>query len=248
MRAVTRPFEDALRDELMAATRRRPRRRARAGLAAVALVVGGLVAASLATDSQPASADVEVTHEDGRVIVRLTDLENTAADVEAATDAEGLDVRVEAVAAGPSQVGRFVGDVSTDGDVRDVERFEVDGVTFTAFSIPEGWTGTLTLFLGRAAAPDEPYQSSADAFAIGEPLACSDALGAPLASIVQLLDGLDVAVLVFADGQVLPQMTLSEAIETGHGNDPITGAAAVSSTKVVVDVGRSVPPEAPEPC
>jgi hypothetical protein len=212
------------------------------------LAVGGLLAVSLIADPRPANADVEITHRDGRVIVRLTDLANTVEDVEAATDAEGLDVRVEAVPAGPSQVGRFVGDVSTDGDGVDVERTEVDGVTFMAFSVPEDWDGTLTVFLGRPARPDEPYQSATDAFATGEPLGCSNTLGMPLGSVTELLDGFDVTVLRFENGRPLPQMPLLEAIETGHGTDLITGAAGISSSKVVIDVGRSIPPQAPAPC
>jgi hypothetical protein len=245
---MTGPFDERLRNELMAAVHRRPRRRRRhVAVAAVALAIGGLLAASLVADQRPASADVEITHEDGRVIVRLTDLANTADEIEAAIDAEGLDVRVEAVAAGPSHVGRFVGEVG-DADIDDVERSEVDGVSFMAFSIPEDWDGTLTVLLGRPAGPDEPYVSSTDAFAPGEPLACSSALGMPLRSVVERLKGFDVTVLVFEDAQSLPQMSLSEAIESGHGDDPITGAAGVSSSKVVIDVGRSLPPKASRPC
>jgi hypothetical protein len=240
------PFEDRLRDELVRATTRRRERRTPMVLtglvvAAVAVVAAVLSSAVLSTD--PASADVEVTQENGRVIVRLTDLENSPDAVEAATERAGLDVSVEGVPTGPSHVGRFVGDFATDANAVDVEKLDADGVTYMAFSLPEGWPGALTIHLGQPAREGEAYRIASDAYAPGEPLACSDTLGKSLSTVVDLLDGLDVVVQAF-DSQQQPSapMSLEAAIDDGLGEEAITGATATSTATVLIDVGRVVPP------
>ncbi len=247
---MTAPFEQALRDELMAAARRPPRRRApRAALAAVAAVVAlaVVIGSSLTRDPTPAGADVEVTHENGRVILRLTDLANTPEEIEAALDPEGFDIRVTAVPVGPSNVGRFVGQVATDADLVDLDFIRVDGVTYLGFSLPEQWDGSLTLLLGRRAGAGEGYATASNAFAPGEPLACSGALGDPLHEVAAHLDGYTITVVDHRRVDAAPQLDLATALAQGLGSEPTTGAVRLSADLIVLSVGTHAPPaEAPE--
>lgn len=247
---MTSPFERALRDELMTATRRPPRRRvARSGLAGVLAVAATalLIGSSLLGDPTPAGADVEVTHENGRVIVRLTDLANTPEAIEAALDPEGLDIHVASAPVGPSNVGRFVGQLTTDADIVDLDYIRVDGVTFMGFSLPEHWDGSLTLLLGRAAGPGEVYETSSNAFAPGEPLACTGALADPLTDVAARLVGYNVTVLDYTDPGVTPQLELADALDQGLGDELTRGAVLVAADRVVLSIGSHAPPtEAPE--
>jgi hypothetical protein len=243
-------FETALREELMAATRRPPRRR-REKLAVGAVLVAfvaGLVWVGVASisSSPPAAADIHVSHKDGRVTVRLTDLQNTPDGIERATDKAGLDIEVKGVPAGPSQVGRFVGSFVDRGGADDLEYERKGGVSFIAFSLPEHWPGKLTLYLGKAAKPGEFYQTSSDAYAKGEPLACSGTFRRPLRTAQRYLRDYVVEVEPYDGPTPKPVLSLRDALRRGLGDRPITGATALSSTRVHIEVGGS-PPPAPEP-
>jgi len=244
-------FEAALRDELMAAARRPPRRRGEKVAVAAVLVafVAGLtwLAVGSISSSPPAAADIHVSHKDGRVIVRLTDFKNTPEQIERATDKAGLDVRVRRAPAGPSNLGRFVGYVASEG-AEDLHRaVDANGTTFVAFSLPEHWPGRLTLELGSPANPGEVYRAFSDAFAKGEPLACSGALGQPLRSIAARLDHDGATVVRFsAGGRPGRTLTLDQALHQGLSTLPITSALAISSNQIQIDVGGP-PPVKPEP-
>jgi hypothetical protein len=244
-------FETALRDELMAAARRPPRRRGEKVAVAAVLVafVAGLVWVGIGSvsGSPPAAADIHVSHEDGRVVVRLTDLQNTPEGIERATDKAGLDIEVKGVPAGPSQLGRFVGSAVDRGGADDVKYQRKGGVTFVAFSLPEHWPGELTLYLGQPAKPGEFYQTSSDAYAKGEPLACSNTFHRPLRTAQRYLRGYDVEIEPYDGSIAKPPMSLRDALRQGLGDQPITGATALSSTKLDIDVGGSPPRSGPEP-
>jgi hypothetical protein len=244
-------FETALREELMAATRRPPRRRGeKVAVAAVIIAfVAGLVwvAVGSVSSSPPAAADIHITHERGRVIVELTDLQNTPEDIERATDKAGLDIVVDAVPVGPSLVGRFV-KYRANAGAKDLD-FTVDanGVTFTRFSLPEHWPGRLTLDLGARAGSGEPYAAFSDAYAKGEPLACSNTFHRPLRTATPFLEGYDVDVQQY-DGAIMKRdLKLADALAQGLGNQPITNATALSGKRLEIDVGGSPPRTAPEP-
>lgn len=232
-------FERGLRDELMAATRRRPRRRVGAA------VVGGVVAATAITiamvtfEPESASADVEITHEDGRVLVRLTDRENTPEAIEAATDNEGFDIEVEGAPSGPSNVGRFIGSSGSEADLLDVQTLEQDGVTFMAFSVPEDWDGELTLYLGQPAGDGEGYLTFSDAYGPGEPLECSGTLGETLRALEPYIEEYDVTVQAFEGGTPTEPLPLRQVLDSGGGDAIVTGAVAVSPTAIIVDTGRT---------
>ena len=116
---MTSPFQDALREQLRAAAirelqRSTRRRRVRIG-AAIAAVVAAAVGAVAVLSPSPAAAEVEVRIEDGFVEVRLTDLDATPREVEAAMRERDLEVAVVRVPVGPSLVGRFLRDVRHPG-------------------------------------------------------------------------------------------------------------------------------------
>jgi hypothetical protein len=192
---VTSAFESALGDELAQAARRLrrpPRRRVALAVAGVGAVVAAGVA--MLVGPQPASADVRVTRENGRIEVLLTDLESDPDEVEEALRAEGLDVAVEGVPTGPSSWGRFTGVVASDPDVLDVQDQGQRGGAFLGFSVPEDWNGTLDIGLGRPAADGEDYAAFTDAFGDGEPLECTGVRGGTLDAALDDLEGLEVSV------------------------------------------------------
>jgi hypothetical protein len=242
-------YMTALRAELLAATGRPPRRRrAVAGLGMLAVLVLAALAATT-VDPSPASADVVVRHRHGRVIVRLTDRQTTAREIEAATDKAGLDIRVEAVPAGPSIVGRFTGQVASAGAV-ELTWLEEEAVSYAAFSLPERWRGRLTLLLGRRARPGEPYVPISDAYAEGEPLACSGTLRRPLAEVLPYVRGLDDVRVQPHEGG-LPtgeNLSVDAALQRGLGAAPITRALAVSATSLVIEVDGPPSQDGEPPC
>jgi hypothetical protein len=181
------------------------------------------------------------------VVIQLTDLANTPREVEAAIEPEGLDIRVDAVPVGPSNVGRFVGQIATEPDLVDLHYVRTDGVTFMGFSLPERWDGELTLLLGRPARSGEGYETFSNAFAPGEPLACTDTLGDALRVVAARLPGYDITVADLRLGGDAPEITLLEALDQGLGDEPITGAVLTSADHLAFSIGSHTPPaEVPE--
>ena len=166
--------------------------------AAAILVLGIVVAALLLRDPTPAAASVEITVEGNDLVVRLTDLETRPEQIVSAAAKAGLDVRVETVPVGPSQVGRFIG-ADASSLPADLSITEGSHLAFTGFRIPRDWTGTLSLKLGRPARDGEAWVGAADALAPGGAAACRPVLGATVAEAADELGdlGLDVRWFVF---------------------------------------------------
>lgn len=235
---MSRPFEDALRTELMRSIRNPSRRPRRLGIVAVAGIAALVIALTSLIDTDTARADVEITREHGRVEVLLTDLKTSAEDVRAALAEEGLSVIVRDAPVGPSNVGRFVGESTTPGDVRDVRRVSEVGVAFMGFSIPDDWDGTLTVLLGRPARDGEPYELFSDAYAPGEPLACSGTLGGRLSDATGALEGYEVSVRA-EDESPLPPTDLYTALRDGRGEEIMTSGFALSATELLITVAST---------
>lgn len=191
-----RPFVEALGDELYAAAVRQTspagrarRRRRRLLVPAGAITIGAtFIAGILLMVARPntAQADVRIERADGRVTVTLVDLEHRPRHIEQRVRAAGLDVSVTDVPVGPSEVGRFVGNVTTDLP-RELRVIEGGPATFAGFSIPARWSGSLELQVGRPARAGEPYAAFSNAFARGEPLACTPLIGRPAAQSLAVL-------------------------------------------------------------
>ena len=200
-------FFDRLGDELDAAARRPPRRPAAPLLAAAAAVVAVAALGFAVARPEPASADVDVSVRGGLVHLRLVDAEHDPEAIEAAAAGAGLDVAVEAVPAGPSQVGRFLMLEQRGERPGELRPLDADGDTFAGFVLPVGWDGTLQLRVGRPARAGEGYVTFTNAESAGEPLACTGIGGATPAEALEILDGRDLDVtwqVVGERSQVVP--------------------------------------------
>lgn len=180
------PLIPGLGDELTVAAGRLHRRRRRrfqtATAGALAVVFVGAMAVTAIVDAPPAAAGVEITERDGRVEVRLTDVETRPEVVEDALRDADIDAEVVDAPVGPSLVGRFV--YYETADSSQLEPIDGIGVTFTSFSVPAGFPDRLELTLGRPARAGEPYAFTGNALSAGEPLACLDLLGRPARDLV----------------------------------------------------------------
>lgn len=242
------PFETTLRDELTrAAGRPSPPRAPRivAVVAAVVTVTAAAVGLLTVVDTETAAADVKITREGGRIEVLLTDLESSADEIESALRAEGLDIDVEAVPTGPSNVGRFVGETASADGLEDLRRIDETGPAFLGFSIPDDWHGALTVRVGRAARRGEAYRAFSDAFAPGEPLACADAYAVALADVARSLRGVEISIQPFEDGVASRVLSLDEALDGGYGQWHVTGGVAFSSDSLSIDIQRERPATTP---
>ncbi len=239
---MNRPFDAVLRDELIRAARRPPRRARVVGLGTIAVLAAMLGFVIVLGGSDTASADVRISRRDGRIEVLLTDLRNSPESVETAMRAEGLEVQVEAVPAGPSNVGRFVGERTSTGGTTDMRRVDETRAAFMGFSIPAGWQGRLTVLLGRAARPGEPYATFSDAFAPGEPLACTAGAGRPLNEFAQALSGFEVMVQGSGGSSGEPlALDLEAALDDEHGRWIVTAAFAISADDLIVQIAETNP-------
>ena len=184
-------FLEQLRGEVAAAARRGavpPRRRSPlpAALAAAAVILVVSVVGFLALSSEPAAAGVEVLRDDRGVLVRLTGTGASAEAIERAAATEGLDVTVEEVPVGPSNVGRFVS-VSGSAPPELVELIDADGTgTARGIRIPFDLEGDVVLSVGRSARGDETWAVASDATRRGELLACESVHGMELADAAEL--------------------------------------------------------------
>lgn len=237
-------FADTLRGELVDAARRNrtpvaTTRRRRWAASAVAVALAATIAVLVVAAVAPApTADAAVRIETvrGRVVVTLTDLEAGAAAVEHRLRRAGLAVDVESVPVGPSKVGRFLGERGSVPPELAIVR-PGDDATFVGFSVPVGWRGHVVLDIGRRARPGEPYGAFSDAYARGEPLACSGAYGRRATDVTDVARrrGLD---LVFqpirADDVAAPPVPGAAIARSPHAKWIASDAVAVSARRVVV--------------
>jgi len=94
----------------------------------------------------------------------------------------------------------------------------------------------------------EAYRAFSDAYAEGEPLACSGTLGRPLEQLAPHVEGLDVRVTPYEEGLPRGQVPLDEALESSLAAEPVTGATALSASDLHVSVGGPERREPPADC
>jgi len=250
-----RPFVDALGDELYAAAvrrmspaaiaRRRRRRLAPVGasVAVLAVLLGTLLAIARPNTAQ---AEVRVERVDDRVVVTLVDLEHRPEHLEAVIREAGLDVSVVSVPVGPSAVGRFVGTLSSQLPA-ELRVTEGAPTTFTGFSVPVGWSGSLDLQVGRPARDGETYAAFSDAFAPEEPLACTALLGRPATDALAVLAArhLDGAFLATRPEPAGTQVVAAADLPTTDVSRWVIVAADATSADHVLLRVESAPPPIP---
>lgn len=238
---MTDPFLSELRTEVAAAARRQDRRRRHrtGGLAAAAVVLALLASGLLLLDgSTDADARVEVVEIDGELRVRITDIEARPHEIETAAADAGLDLEIEPVPVGPSNVGRFVGGSASEGFPPDLRRPDGDGATsFDGFLIPADFDGELRLSLGRPAEPGEEWAVGSNALSRGELLACQPLQDAPLSDTLAAIDALDTEteVRIYA---IDANIDLIPEQHDEWANATVTGILSASPTLLFVDVAR----------
>jgi hypothetical protein len=225
------------RDDLVAAAQRARRRRVRrarvAGLAGLALVAVAALSVALAIGgSSPAEAGVEIGVRDGRVTARLVDVETRPAVVEDALRDAGIDASITGVAAGPSNVGRFVG--SSSELPEEIDQIDPSEASFAGIDVPVGYEGHLELFLGVPADPGQSYDVASDVFAPGELLACADLAGQPLPELLARpeLDGVNLRFQ--PQSPSAPSTPLDDVAGTEYATWYVSAAVATSANDVLV--------------
>jgi hypothetical protein len=230
------PFERALRDELVAAAHRGPRRHRRRVAAAIGAGAAAIAGVAALAWPSPATADIEVTHRNGQVEVRMVDLETSPRQLAQELADAGVDARVRGEPVGPSNVGRLVA-VTIDGpDAGAVELVDFDSHDHQAFRIPERFDGTLEIGVGRQARPGERWTSSSDAFALGEPLHCDDVRDRPLAEVAPALAAYHVRVFPVVGGIWDQQVELGPEVLAQHGTWLVTKALYDGGRELLVFV------------
>jgi hypothetical protein len=212
---MTSSFHDELGRELLRVglqEQRRRRRRVRAAVASFLAAAGGSLTLLW---PNPAAADVEVRFEGGRVVIHITDSGASPGEVVDALRDAGLDASAEGLTTGPSSAGRFVRAAVVGGADQPVVLDPAPmGASFRTFSLPEGFSGELTLGVGVAGQGSGRYDVPSDAFGPGEPLRCRGVLGARLREAAGELGELDVSIRTFRDGLFLGEMPLADALSS----------------------------------
>jgi len=166
--------------------RRRSHVRLRMGIAALA--VAALVAAVFAIEGvvgrpAPAAAGVRFSHRGGFIVARITDPAASAAALQAAFAKHGLDIHLSLLPVSPSLVGTVIYIGENGNGITAIQGGRCvtgGGGCPIGLRIPSRYRGEAYISLGRAANGDEAYDSTASAFAPGEPFHCSGLIGAPV--------------------------------------------------------------------
>lgn len=243
---------DLFGEQLVAAGHRRAaiaRWRGKAArLAAGAAVVAAVFGVGAVVRPPDASAAIEVRHAGNLITVRLVDLEARPEEVEEELRAAGLDVDVTTGATPVQLVGRFVRHASSQPLPDDLEVLDEDGAAgFTSFALPDDWDGSLQLVLGREAQPGESYIRSINAFADGEPFACTGWRSASLGAIAPQVAQTDLVVSwrALESSQSRPRQLASDELEDMPWSSYIViEAVSVAPNTVIVTVAH---PSTPAP-
>lgn len=183
-------FLHELRAEVLDAAERRGNESHRpkpqlARLAAVAAVALAVVAGFVIARPGTAAANVEITRDGADLVVRITETDVDAAEIEQAAASAGIAVAVTEEPVGPSLVGRFIGSSATELPPL-IEVVEGDPASgFVGFRIPATYEGSLTLRLGREARDGEEWAALSDATAPGEVLECGDLHAVALTEVAE---------------------------------------------------------------
>jgi len=222
--------------------------------AAAAIVAGLIVAVALwpaKTPTRPTATGVSprttvpelqlvaFTTRGDDIVARITDPLAAAEQLTAAFEAHGLNIHVQTVPVSPSLVGTIVyNDVDSISSLQAGTCLTGGGTSCeVGLVIPADFTGEANVAVGRAAAPDETYGSSAQVFGPGEVLHCSGILGQPAASAVPILQG-----------EALTGEWMADGTRTDDPNPPggyIIGGTALSSSTVLLDVSSQPPDTLP---
>lgn len=198
---------------------RRRRRALRATPAVIAIGLAALLPLALraptpgrsrATLPAPASRLVRFTSlkvisldrvTSGAVVARISDPALAASELATSFARHGLHIAVASIPASPGLVGEIVGGSVPNRYAKAFFR-DVHYLRGTCAAgdradcrigvvVSRGFTGTATIYVGRAARSGERYDAAQDVFSPGELLHCSGFLGAPVARAIPALRALE---------------------------------------------------------
>ncbi len=233
-------FHDSLRSELVRTANNtygpeiEPPRQRRWPIAVAAVLAFVVVLGALTLrDTRQVSADLEIVVDGNDLIVRLSNLDASRDEIEGAAAEFGLDLTIDEVPVGPTNVGRFVSSVASELPP-ELEPLDGQPDRFTGFRIPKNWSGEVALSLGRPARPGERWVIPSDALADGEPAGCMPLIGMTVSEASNLLAERDLSVrwLAIAGAATTYSQDNTEPIKDWM----VINAAATSPTDLVVQV------------
>lgn len=243
---------------------RRPHRARRRIVASVAAVAAVLALALLAmtalpgsdpqaptsatgpaTAEQPAVSLVSFTQQDGFIVAEITDPHAAKDQLDATFREHGLDISVALIPVSPSLVGTIVQMSQTEGS-SPIEPLQAGpcvtgsgGGCTIGLKIATPYSGHADITVGRDPAPDETYQSSANAFGPGEALHCTGLLNQSVATATQILEGRNLTA-EWRERVISPPSGEGSAdvedmkLEVPPADYYVTNAIPVSATRVLV--------------
>jgi hypothetical protein len=235
-------------------TRQAPRRRGPLALGvigAASIAVAAVAVLLLATGSavNPTFADAVSFHTDsnGYILASVNDPFATRTRLDAAFARQGLHIKVQLFPVSPSAVGKVVYMSSSSSRGPQIEPLHKgdrcasnDADCAIGLRIPEGFTATATIGLGRPARPGEAYVSSASAFAPGELLRCSGLLGASVARALPVFERYKLTVRWMEDIEIASRRfgvsSRTRAVAQPSTSDYIWGAELSARGRLTVQV------------
>lgn len=149
------------------------RRRWVLAVCAAAVAAAAFFAALPAGDDGPRPGQaLAVTRAAGDIVIRIADASASPDRIERELRAVGITASVATEPVSPSLVGTWTA-VTASPPLRDAAREHAEIARGVKLRIPEGYSGRLTLRVGRAARPGDELRMSISAFRPGEPLHCS---------------------------------------------------------------------------
>jgi hypothetical protein len=254
---VADAYQDALRQALVGAVptklardrRRAATRRVVVAMALLVAVLGTIVTVTLPDDRADASIEVEVR--DGTMFVRLLDVESRPDEIVGELRNAGLDVTIELVPVGPSNIGRFVSMTSTESGIGHVS----DSThSFMSFTVPLGFAGKLRLGVGRRADPGEEWRAPSDATAKDEVLECRILRGLTAAEAAREMADVPASVSWNAVG--IGNLEPGAELEAPYPNWRVVDVLSWSDGRVIVSLTETgqwpyltnPPPQVPPSC
>lgn len=143
----------------------------------------------------------------------------------------------------PSLVGRFMRYTQVGEDTGELRELDRDGPAFSGFAIPAGYSGRLSLMIGRPADEGEAYTHFANALSPGEPLACSGIAGESPSRAVQIVGArrLDVRWTIVGE-RGTQALESSDLDDEAHQGLRVTRAQSIAPGTVAIFLSDGVRP------
>ncbi len=164
------------------------------GVVAAAIAAVAVLTTGSAVSPTYANAVSFHTVPSGEIVATVTEPFAAQSRLDAEFTKQGLHITVQLIPVSPASVGKLLYVTGSSSETTEIEPLEGGhclmggGGCAIGVKIPRDFVGSGSIALGRPAKPGEAYESSASAFAPGEPLHCSGLLGAKVASALPTLE------------------------------------------------------------